>query len=83
MRGPDVKRTLGLHKSRNAVLQLSSLFALDAFAGGFIVQSMIAYWFYIRFGVQPGVIGSIFFGANLLAGNLGAAFRRPGPEDSG
>ncbi len=66
--GPSVKRTLGLHKSRNAVLQLSSLFALDAFAGGFIVQSMIAYWFYIRFGVQPGIIGSIFFGANLLAG---------------
>jgi MFS family permease len=66
--GPAVKRTLGLYKSRKAVLQLSSLFALDAFAGGFIVQSMIAYWFYIRFGVQPGVIGSIFFGANLLAG---------------
>jgi MFS family permease len=66
--GPEVKRTLGLHKSRNAVLKLSSLFALDAFAGGFIVQSMIAYWFYIRFGVQPGIIGSIFFGANFLAG---------------
>jgi MFS family permease len=66
--GPAVKRTLGLHKSRNAVLQLSSLFALDAFAGGFIVQSLIAYWFFIRFGVPPGVIGSIFFGANLLAG---------------
>jgi MFS family permease len=66
--GPEVKRTLGLHKSRNAVLKLSSLFALDAFAGGFIVQSMIAYWFSIRFGVQPGVIGSIFFGANFLAG---------------
>jgi MFS family permease len=65
---PSIQRTLGLHKSKNAVLQLSSLFALDAFAGGFIVQSMIAYWFYIRFGVQPGVIGSIFFGANLLAG---------------
>jgi MFS family permease len=65
---PSARRTLGLHTSRNAVLQLSSLFALDAFAGGLIVQGMIAYWFSLRFGVQPGVIGSIFFGANLLAG---------------
>jgi predicted MFS family arabinose efflux permease len=29
---------------------------------------MVAYWFHLRFGVPPGVIGSIFFGANLLAG---------------
>jgi MFS family permease len=63
-----VKRTLGLHKSRNVVFQLSALFALDAFAGGLIVQSMIAYWFYVKFGVNSGVLGSIFFGANVLAG---------------
>jgi len=44
------------------------LFALDAFAGGFIVQSLIAYWFHLRFGVDVGAIGSIFFGANILAG---------------
>src|SRR6185369_5321497 len=50
------------------VLKLSSLFALDAFAGGLIVQSMLAYWFHIRYGVDVGVIGSIFFGANILAG---------------
>jgi len=62
------KRTLGLHRSRNVVLRLSSLFAMDAFAGGLIVQSMVAYWFNIRFGVQAGIIGSIFFGANVLAG---------------
>lgn len=64
----QLKRTLGLHRSRSVVFRLSSLFALDAFAGGLIVQSMIAYWFYIRFEVQAGVIGSIFFGANILAG---------------
>ncbi len=62
------KRTLGLHRSRNVVFQLSALFAMDAFAGGLIVQSMIAYWFHIRFGIEAGLIGSIFFGANLLAG---------------
>jgi len=58
----------GLHRSRNVVLKLSALFALDAFAGGLIVQSLIAYWFHIRFGVEPGILGGIFFGANLLAG---------------
>jgi len=48
--------------------QLSGLFAMDAFAGGLVVQSMVAYWFSIKFHVQPGIIGSIFFGANVLAG---------------
>jgi MFS family permease len=61
-------RVLGLHKSRKVVLKLSALFALDAFAGGLIVQSMFALWFHLRFGIDTGVIGSIFFGANILAG---------------
>jgi len=65
---PDTPRKLGLHKSRGMVLRLSSLFAIDAFAGGLVVQSMVAYWFNIKFGVQPAVLGSIFFGANILAG---------------
>jgi MFS family permease len=63
-----IQRRLGLHKSRGVVLRLSSLFAIDAFAGGLVVQSMVAYWFNIKFGVQPAVLGSIFFGANILAG---------------
>ena len=62
------KRVLGLHKSRSVVLKLSALFALDAFAGGLIVQSMFALWLHMRFGVETGVIGSVFFGANILAG---------------
>lgn len=62
------KLVLGLHQSRNIVFQLSALFSLDAFAGGLIVQSMMAFWFYRRFGIEPGLIGSIFFGANILAG---------------
>ncbi len=65
---PNGKYRLGLHRSRKVVIRLSSLFALDAFAGGFIVQSMMAYWFYIRFGTDTAVLGSIFFGANILAG---------------
>jgi len=59
---------LGLHHSRGIVLKLSGLFALDAFAGGFVVQSLVAYWFHVRFGVEPALLGSIFFGANVLAG---------------
>lgn len=59
---------LGLHRSRGVVMKLSALFALDAFAGGFILQSIVAYWFHIRFRVEPAVLGSIFFGANILAG---------------
>src|SRR5512146_2585369 len=66
--GETGPRLFGLHKSRGVVAKLSGLFAIDAFAGGLIVQSMIAYWFHIKFGVAPGIIGSIFFGANVLAG---------------
>ncbi len=62
------QRVLGLHASKAVVMKLSGLFALDAFAGGFVIQSMVAYWFHIKFGVDPGPLGSIFFGANILAG---------------
>ena len=58
----------GVVKSRGIVAKLSALFALDSFAGGLIVQSILAWWFYRRFGLSPAVLGSIFFGANVLAG---------------
>ncbi|HQX14957.1 MAG TPA: MFS transporter [Anaerolineales bacterium] len=64
----SIKRVLGLHQSRKVVFKLSALFSLDAFAGGLLVQSMFAYWFFVRFGVDAGTLGSIFFGANILAG---------------
>ena len=63
-----IARRLGLgQRSRGIVARLSGLFALDAFGGGFIPQSLMAYWFHLRFGVEPAILGSIFFGANLLA----------------
>src|SRR5260370_9634879 len=58
----------GLSRSRNVVLKLSGLFALDSFAGGFVVQSFAAYWFYLRFGTNPAALGVIFFWANVCAG---------------
>lgn len=59
---------MGIHQSRNVVLKLSSLFAIDSFAGGFVIQSFAAYWFYLRFGVEPAKLGMIFFWANIFAG---------------
>jgi MFS family permease len=55
-------------RSRSIVARLSALFAVDSFAGGLVVQSIVAYWFYRRFGLSPAALGSIFFGANLFAG---------------
>ena len=62
-----IRRRLGLGRSKRIVARLSLLFSLDSFAGGFVPQSLIAYWFHLKFGVEPGVLGTIFFGANLLA----------------
>jgi MFS family permease len=61
-------KLLGLHRSRRVVFKLSALFSLDAFAGGFVVSSFVAYWLNVRFGAEPGALGAIFFAANILAG---------------
>jgi len=65
---PEPSRFLGLHGSQKIVLRLAALFSLDAFAGGFVIQSLMALWFNQKFGVEPAVLGAIFFGANILAG---------------
>ena len=61
------ERRFGVNKSRTMVAKLAGLFALDAFAGGFIVQSIVAYWFYLRFDTNLNSLGAIFFGTNLLS----------------
>src|SRR5947199_8127590 len=58
----------GLVRSKDVVLSLSALFSVDSFGGGFVIQSFAAYWFYLRFGVDPGTLGAIFFWANIFAG---------------
>ncbi|HSE88412.1 MAG TPA: MFS transporter [Candidatus Binatia bacterium] len=60
-------RKIGVQRSRSVVAKLAGLFALDAFAGGFIVQSIVAYWFYLRYKTDLNALGGIFFGTNLLA----------------
>jgi MFS family permease len=62
-----IRRRFGLGRSRPVVLRLSALFSIDAFAGGFIPLSLMAYWFHLHYGVEPALLGSIFFGANLLS----------------
>lgn len=64
----NLKNFFGLSRSHRVVLKLSGLFAVDAFAGGFVMQSFAAYWFYLRFGVNPATLGVIFFWANVFAG---------------
>jgi MFS family permease len=64
----SIRRRLGLHRSQRIVAKLSLLFGLDAFAGGFVLQSLIAYWFHVRFGADTAAIGALMFGANVLAG---------------
>ncbi len=65
---PDLRgaRRAPLTKSRGTVARLSALFAVDAFAGGFIVQSFIAYWFRAKFDLSLEMLGLIFFGVGLL-----------------
>jgi len=65
---PIVARLSGIHRSRRVVLKLAALFSLDSFGGGFVVQSFAAYWFYLRFGVDPRTLGTLFFAANVFAG---------------
>jgi MFS family permease len=64
----SVSRRLGLHQSQRIVAKLSALFALDAFAGALVIQSLIAFWFHVRFGADPALIGGLLFVANLLSG---------------
>jgi len=63
---PPSVRTAPLQKSRGVVLQLAALFSLDAFGGGFVVQSIVALWLFRRFGLSVSTAAAIFFAVNLL-----------------
>jgi MFS family permease len=57
----------GLHRSRGIVYRLSALFALDGFAGGFVFDSLLAFWFATAWGLEPAIIGAILFASHALA----------------
>ena len=63
-----VGRVAAAAPSRPLIHRLAALFALDSLAGGFVLQSLIAYWFYTRFGMDLAALGWTFFGAQILSG---------------
>jgi MFS family permease len=70
-----------LQRSRSNVVRLSSLFAVDAFAGGFIVTTFIVFWFERKFGASPLLMAVVIFasgllqaGSSIVAARLGARF---------
>ena len=56
-----------LHQSRRIVYTLAALFSLDAFGGGFIVQSMLALWLFEKFELSIAIAGTIFFWTGVLS----------------
>jgi MFS family permease len=55
-----------LHESRRMVYTLAALFSLDAFGGGFVVQSMLALWLHQRFDTSMATAGVVFFWMGVL-----------------
>ena len=60
-----VKQTLS-PKSKRIVGKLSGLFAIDSFAGGFVIQSVLSLWFFTRFGADLTTLSYIFSAAGIL-----------------
>ena len=54
-------------ESRTIIAKLSALFGVDAFAGGFVLQTLISFWFFTRYGVSEGTLSVIFFIAGILS----------------
>jgi len=64
---PDPQATAALGPSRHVVYKLAALFSLDAFAGGFVVQSLLALWLFERFDMSLAAAGLFFFWSGVLS----------------
>jgi MFS family permease len=64
---PEQTARRPLARSRRVVLELTALFGLDSFGGGFVVQSLLALWLFRRFGLSLEAAGAVFFAAGVLA----------------
>jgi len=56
-----------LRQSRRVVLRLTALFALDSFGGGFVIDSLLVLWLFLRFDLSLQTVGSVFFVARMLS----------------
>jgi len=63
-------------EARAVVVKLSALFAIDSLGGGFLLDALVSYWFFRRFGIAEGRLAVLFFTVHLLnaVSHLGAAF---------
>jgi MFS family permease len=62
------RKFLGIHRSTGTVTKLSLLMSLDAFAGGLVVPSLLAYWLHLRWDLSPEMLGVVFFWVNVISG---------------
>ena len=62
----EAQQPTPLGKSKRIVYTLAALFSIDAFAGGFAVQSLLALWLFDRFQLSVGTAGTIFFWVGIL-----------------
>jgi len=67
VRMDETRASAPLGPSRGVVYKLAALFSLDAFAGGFVVQSLLALWLFERFELSLAQASVFFFWSNLLA----------------
>ena len=63
---PERRAPAGPPPSAPLIRKLAALFALDAFAGGFVLQSLVAYFLHVRFGLGLEALGVVFFATSLL-----------------
>ena len=66
-RTPSPRPTAALGPSRGIVYKLAALFSIDSFAGGFVVQSLLALWLFERFNLSLTAASLFFFWTGILA----------------
>lgn len=64
--GGTLERTALSPQSRSRVARISALFAVDSFAGGFVIQSFVSFWFFTVYGIPVDALGLIFSVAGIL-----------------
>lgn len=67
VRDQPLPPTSALGASRKTIIRLSALFSIDSFAGGLMVQSLLALWLFERFGLSLSAAGAFFFWSGLLS----------------